>query len=113
MVLGVKCKAFQAREEGGPMREKYTYAEKYGDAATAEQKVQMHGNQLDDCCMKHNEPGWRKDIVGRVLALWDSVGERDWRKFGSGTDREGTVLFVTSDGKYAVLEDSEDYTGHG
>lgn len=78
---------------------------------TMEQQVQDHGDMLQNCCLEYSVEGqdqWTKGIVKKVIAWWDSCGE-----YACDTERDGVVFFITDKDRYAVLSDSEDYTGHG
>jgi hypothetical protein len=72
-----------------------------------EEQVQSQIEMCSRCCLHPNDLV-RENMVKKVLAWWDSAGE-----YADGTERSGYVLFETDDGKFAVFEDGEDYTGHG
>lgn len=58
-------------------------------------------DSLAGCCLSGERECF--DPV-RVMAHWSS---------GPDTDRSGAVIFENADGRFGVIEDGEDYTGHG
>ena len=68
---------------------------------------------LSDCCL--HEPQWSPDDVAEVLAVaWTGDESGGWRR-GEKQSTESlsyTVVRLT-DGRFGLLADSEDYTGHG
>jgi hypothetical protein len=73
-----------------------------------EADVQAQGDMLTGCCLKHKDENWKPGIVKKVIAWFDTASS-----YAYGTERSGYVVFKTSDKRFAVLSDSEDYTGHG
>lgn len=68
-------------------------------------ELQARIEWLAECCLEHPQ-----DVpkIARVVGWHDNRGDHD------ATD-DGTeyALWETPDGKFAVLEAGEDYTGHG
>lgn len=72
-----------------------------------EEQVQSQIEMCSRCCLHPNDLV-HENMVKKVIAWWDSAGE-----YAAGTERDGYVIFETDNGKFAVFEDGEDYTGHG
>jgi len=67
---------------------------------------------LAACCM-HDRP-WSPDDVAEVLCwVWRGDGGT-WRDGPKDeTESEGIIAVKLADGRYGLLTESEDYTGHG
>ena len=79
---------------------------------TREQILQKHGDMLAGCCLDHPEPDWSGAIVKKVIRWWDHSEGLD-KDYPGDSDGSRIAMFLTDDGRFGVLEDSEDYTGHG
>jgi hypothetical protein len=82
--------------------------EKVKPLGEMEKLVQSHGDMLAGCCLEHKDENWHSSIVKKVVAWYDTA-----ESYAEGTERSGYVVFKTNDGRFAVLSDGEDYTGHG
>ena len=69
--------------------------------------------ELAECCL--HQPAWSPDDVAVVLAaVWDGDTSAGWER-GPKQSTESTAYTVVrlKDGRYGLLADSEDLTGHG
>ncbi len=62
-------------------------------------------------CGEHTLGFSPKDVAGVLWAFWDADEGSDFEK--RGTDDRTVSLCCLKDGKFGVLEECEDYTGHG
>lgn len=69
------------------------------DAAELAERIRY----LAGCCL--TETHHVQDCVKQVLCAFDDCPD--------GWDREGFVVFLLTDGRFAVLEDWADSSGHG
>jgi len=80
----------------------------------------MFGSLLG-CCL--HSPVWTPVDVDRVLcSIWDSYGgewqdctapEQQYDNWKGGTESSSYTVVRLKDGRFGLLAESEDYTGHG
>jgi hypothetical protein len=68
---------------------------------------------LTECCL--HDPQWSPDDVAEVLAVvWEGDESGGWQRGEKqATESQAYTVVRLSDGRYGLLADSEDYTGHG
>lgn len=69
---------------------------------------------LASCCL--HEPQWSPDDVADVLcAVWrgEDTGEQWKPGEKTCTESQSYTVVKLADGRYGLMEESEDYTGHG
>lgn len=65
------------------------------------------------CCL--HDPQWSPDdVVEPLCTVWQGDGSGGWQPGAKqSTESSAYVVVKLKDGRYGLLEDSEDYTGHG
>lgn len=75
---------------------------------------------LQDCCL--HSPVWTPVDVDRVLcSVWarygppwnDSNVPGEYGNWKDGTDNQSYTVVLLKDGRFGLLSEDEDYTGHG
>jgi hypothetical protein len=77
--------------------------------------------QLSGCCL--HQPAWTPvDAQAVLCSVWSSYGgswqdskpvAEEWDNWKGSTDAVSYTVALLKDGRYGLLSESEDYTGHG
>lgn len=70
--------------------------------------------EVSECCLPSKEyTAIAPDMATKVLLACFQGDDKDDGRIFSATDSERIVIYELDDGRVAIYEEGEDYTGHG